>query len=274
MSRLLVSVRSVHEAEGAVAGGASVLDVKEPRRGSLGRSDPGTWKGVRQAIPHAFPVSAALGELREWTRQEGPQIAAESWADLAFCKVGLARAGLSWRSDWSELRQRTAGERRPRWVAVCYADWLEAQAPSPADLLEETVSHPEIAGVLIDTWNKAHRFFPNRSWEDLARIVRASGRFLAVAGGLDLASIPRLANLAPDIVAVRGAACVGGNRGAAIDPARVETLARVVARLPSPQLDPFASCLDDQSSGRDQPQPLMSPSRSGPPGPGGAHRRN
>ena len=39
MTRLLVSVRSVEEAEAALAGGADLIDVKEPTRGSLGRAD-------------------------------------------------------------------------------------------------------------------------------------------------------------------------------------------------------------------------------------------
>ena len=39
MTRLLVSVRSAAEAEAALSGGASVIDVKEPTRGALGRAD-------------------------------------------------------------------------------------------------------------------------------------------------------------------------------------------------------------------------------------------
>ena len=38
-SRLLVSVRSAAEAEIALHGGADLIDVKEPTRGSLGRAD-------------------------------------------------------------------------------------------------------------------------------------------------------------------------------------------------------------------------------------------
>ena len=39
LARLLVSVRSPVEAQAAVAGGAGIIDVKEPSRGSLGRAD-------------------------------------------------------------------------------------------------------------------------------------------------------------------------------------------------------------------------------------------
>src|SRR5262249_6225382 len=39
MPRLLVSVRDVREAEAALAGGADLIDIKEPAHGPLGRAD-------------------------------------------------------------------------------------------------------------------------------------------------------------------------------------------------------------------------------------------
>ncbi|HKB38458.1 MAG TPA: (5-formylfuran-3-yl)methyl phosphate synthase, partial [Gemmataceae bacterium] len=63
--QLLVSVRSAREAEAALAGGADVIDVKEPRRGPLGRADNAVLRAVLVAIAGRRPVSAALGELIE-----------------------------------------------------------------------------------------------------------------------------------------------------------------------------------------------------------------
>jgi uncharacterized protein (UPF0264 family) len=54
-----------------------------------------------------------------------------------------------------------------------------------------------------------------------------------IAGSLGLDTIPHLEPFAPDIVAVRGAACVGGDRRAGIDPLRVAGLAKVAADLPA-----------------------------------------
>ena len=42
MAELLVSVRSLGEAQAALVAGAAVIDVKEPLRGSLGRADDAT----------------------------------------------------------------------------------------------------------------------------------------------------------------------------------------------------------------------------------------
>src|SRR5437016_5096196 len=69
MTQLLVSVRSAAEAEAALAGGAQVIDVKEPLRGALGRADDAAIAAVVEAVAGRCPVSAALGELREtcWT---------------------------------------------------------------------------------------------------------------------------------------------------------------------------------------------------------------
>ena len=49
MTRLLVSVRNGQEAEAALAGGAHVIDVKEPARGSLGRADETTLRSWRRS---------------------------------------------------------------------------------------------------------------------------------------------------------------------------------------------------------------------------------
>ena len=53
-----------------------------------------------------------------------------------------------------------------------------------------------------------------------------------IAGSLGPDTIPHLEPFAPDIVAVRGAACVGGDRRAGIDPVRVARLAKAAAALP------------------------------------------
>ncbi|HEV3164614.1 MAG TPA: (5-formylfuran-3-yl)methyl phosphate synthase, partial [Isosphaeraceae bacterium] len=72
MAGLLVSVRSVEEAQRALAGGAAVIDIKEPARGPLGQADPEIWQAVREAVPPHLPVSAALGELIDWQDDNRP----------------------------------------------------------------------------------------------------------------------------------------------------------------------------------------------------------
>src|SRR5947209_3237758 len=127
MADLLVSVRSAGEARAALAGGATVIDVKEPDRGPLGRADVAVWRDVREAVPPEVPVSVALGELRDWRGIEGP--GREAFAGLTYRKLGLAGSGPGWAEEWSRLRD--AWGAGPPWIAVAYADWIEADAPHP-----------------------------------------------------------------------------------------------------------------------------------------------
>jgi (5-formylfuran-3-yl)methyl phosphate synthase len=226
MAGLLVSVRSAAEARAAVAGGASVVDVKEPDRGPLGRSTVGTWRDVREAVPRSILVSVALGELRDW---EGPEeVGPSAFEGIAFCKLGLAGAGPRWMADWAAIRRAEAAG--TRWVAVAYADWRVAGAPDPEAVLGAALDAPDCAGVLVDTWDKSRvspleASPPWSSWVDRAH---RAGRFVALAGGLDLAAIARLAPLRPDLFAVRGAACHGSDRRGTVDADRVEELVRAV----------------------------------------------
>ena len=224
MASLLVSVRSAAEARAAVEGGAGFVDVKEPSRGPLGRADYDVWAAVLAAVPHGTPVSVALGEIGEWG-DERPDPA--RFHGFSFRKLGLAGAGPGWAESWARLRRRWGDG--PSWVAVVYADWQRADAPPPDHVLDAALACDDCAGVLIDTWDKSRPSPVDLGWSRWFDRARRGGRLTALAGGLDAPAIVRLAPLRPDVVAVRGAACAGGDRDAPVDPARVADLARAVA---------------------------------------------
>ncbi|HEX8202726.1 MAG TPA: (5-formylfuran-3-yl)methyl phosphate synthase, partial [Isosphaeraceae bacterium] len=221
MAGLLVSVRSADEARAALAGGAMVIDVKEPGRGALGRADVAVWDAVRRAVPPEVPVSVALGELREWRGVAAPDPGA--FEGIAYRKLGLAGSGAGWADEWAGLlRSWGIG---PPWVAVAYADWDAAGAPPPGDVLEVATALG-CAGLLVDTWDKSRPGSLDLSWLALVRRAQAAGRFVALAGGLDAGAIARLAPLCPELFAVRGAACGRGERRGTIEAPRVARLVR------------------------------------------------
>jgi (5-formylfuran-3-yl)methyl phosphate synthase len=216
-----------------VAGGAAIIDVKEPRLGSLGRADFDVWQGVRASVPSHVTVTVALGELADCL-SAAPIVAPPSaWSGIGFQKLGLAGAPANWVQQWRELRRRlgAALDTSPNWVAVVYTDWQAACAPAPDAVISACASADDCRGVLFDTWDKSRAGAINRKLQRWAKRVREAGRFVAVAGGLDETTIPQLAELEPDIVAVRGAACRGGDRLAAIDADRVALLAKTVCEL-------------------------------------------
>lgn len=246
VARLLVSVRSEIEALAALAGGAAIIDVKEPSRGSLGMAPCSTWRQIREAMPPPVIVSVALGELREWTGSTAEVVPGACWDGIAFRKVGLAGSGTAWREHWRDLRGRMDAELesvnadgRPSWVAVVYLDWEAARAPAPVAVIDEAAAIPDCAGVLFDTWDKARRVEFDPTWASWIGRAKASGRFVALAGSLDEAKIRRLLPLGPDIFAVRGAACAAGDRNGPIDPGRVARL--VLAARQDSQASPMSN---------------------------------
>src|SRR6476620_4190786 len=101
---LLVSVRSAVEALAALAGGADVIDVKEPSQGSLGAADDNTISAVVRAVAGRAPVSAALGELVDLIGSPNGEGARPLVDGVSLFKTGLARCGSL--SDWQTHWQR------------------------------------------------------------------------------------------------------------------------------------------------------------------------
>jgi uncharacterized protein (UPF0264 family) len=236
VAQLLVSVRSASEAVAALAGGAAIIDVKEPLRGALGRAEVSVWREVRTVVPLEIPVSVALGELNEWFALEPgePPLDLASQGDagsgITLAKLGFSHAGADWPERWRRVRQRlaeTAGW-SPGWVAVVYLDWEAARAPDPEAVIQAAVEVPECPGVLFDTWEKSRRIRirldTDRGWQRRIARVKESSRFVALAGSLDAQALQRLRPLEPEVFAVRSAACRGGDRLAEIDPNRVARL--------------------------------------------------
>src|SRR5262249_6741022 len=146
---------------------------------------------------------------------------------FAYRKLGLARSGSGWAERWARLRR--TGQGRASWIAVAYADWERASAPAPDAILDAAIAAGDCVGVLVDTWDKLRAGAVDLAWLPFFIRAREAGLLTALAGRLDADAIARLAPLRPDIVAVRGAACSGGDRDATIDSRRVAELAQAAS---------------------------------------------
>ena len=254
ISRLLVSVRNAEEALMAVRGGADIVDVKEPSKGSLGRPSLENLRAVadvlKQQQQHVdrvrfepVPLSIALGEVQEWSEPSahfGSDFAGESTTlGIEYCdaickaiselqpsymKLGLSevaaagwQGGGRWWNPWIDVRCRFSGDHE--WVAVAYADHQRAQAPTPDDVLEAALE-TNCSILLIDTFVKDGTnlldWLPVGKISSLRKATAAHGLQLALAGRVTLIDLPLLLPLQPDIIAVRGAVCKSGERTAAV----------------------------------------------------------
>src|SRR3954453_17212600 len=136
---LLVSVRNTEEALQALEGGADVVDVKEPNRGSLGAAELATIQAIARAVDGRAQGTAAMGELVEQSESQFVDETVLHDDGISLFKIGLSQCGA--RRDWRTLWSNAIGQMATRFpnarpVAVVYADWQAAKAPPPLDVLE------------------------------------------------------------------------------------------------------------------------------------------
>jgi uncharacterized protein (UPF0264 family) len=224
---LLVSVRNAFEAQIALAVGVDIVDVKEPRAGSLGAAGIAAVGDVLRTVGDLRPVSVALGELAELpTKADGNLCDGR----VAFAKIGLAKCAAwpGWirelESAFSLLPDQTGR------VAVVYADYEVAQSPRPAEVLEIGESLG-CRAALLDTYDKRGpglmRLWEAREIAQWIHSAKCAGMQAVVAGQLSMEDCRTVAAYGPDYVAVRGAVC-WPDRCGEIDAGRITQLRNVV----------------------------------------------
>lgn len=217
--RLLVSVRNVTEARAAIVGGADVIDVKEPTAGALGRATTSVMQDIAGVVATSpgMPCSVALGELLDIQTESKPIVIPES---VRWVKVGLSGCAQApdWPRRWTDLRQRM--NRNVGWIAVAYADAEAAQSPPLSVVLDAAVS-TGCAGLLVDTFTKSAGslldYCALDELQDLIASAQQAGLIVALAGRVQMADLPALVALRPDLIAVRSAVCRYTDRLAAVD---------------------------------------------------------
>jgi hypothetical protein len=234
---MLVSVVSADEVGAAVAGGADIIDVKNPREGSLGASPPHVIRRVRQLTPTRLPVSAAIGDAPDL-----PGMAALAAAGAATCGVDFVKVGLMGSREPGAARAllaavcRAARQQDPavRIMATAYAD-ADAVGALPPLELPAVAAAAGADGCMLDTARKgAGTLLTVLGQEALESFVTQShraGLLCALAGSLREEDVPRIAALGPDIVGFRSAVCGGDRLEGRVD---AEAVRRLKARTAAP----------------------------------------
>jgi (5-formylfuran-3-yl)methyl phosphate synthase len=223
---MLTSVMNVAEAKLALAGGAEVIDIKDARLGALGAAslEESTQiiKAVR-ALKAEVPISATVGDLPMQANVLCAACVERAALGVDYVKIGLmpgdSLAACIAALSALELPLGT------RLVAVLFAD---IQAPS--DALLKALSNAGFAGVVIDTFDKAHGSLLDHAanWprgETLHSAVKAAREhqlFAGLAGGLGVSDIESLHQTGAAILGFRGALCAETKRAASLQLANVK----------------------------------------------------
>jgi uncharacterized protein (UPF0264 family) len=242
--KILISPACLEEAEAAIAGGADIIDVKNPAEGSLGASFPWVIRRVAELIAgRPVLLSATLGDL-----PAKPGTAALAALGAIQSGARYIKAGLYGTRDEAEARAvmravtRTCRETDAALlpVAAGYADYRRFGGLDPQTIVR-VARDSDAALVMLDTAIKdGATLFDALDEAELAAFAsaaRAAGLGVALAGSVGLRHLAALRRVGADVIGIRGAVCRGGDRRGTIDAALVKDfIAR--ARVPGEGMSP------------------------------------
>ncbi len=202
----LASVTSSEEALVALAGGADMIDAKDPSLGAYGALPMPVVQAIRHVTSARIPVSATIGDgTREQLLAAAQAMARQT--GCTFIKVALTRdhdvAALI-----ADLGALNLGQ--TRLVGMLLADqdpdWSMIAAMAKAGFVGAMLDTADkSAGALLDVCDAA-------ALSHFITTTRQAGLFAGVAGSLRLSHVADLVRLKPNVIGFRGALCVGANR--------------------------------------------------------------
>jgi uncharacterized protein (UPF0264 family) len=235
--KLLISPKNEKEALEAIAGGADIIDVKNPEEGPLGANFPWVIKRIRQITPVDIEVSCTLGEAPNLPGSMALAALGAATTGVNYIKAGLY--GLKTVEEAVHLMRsvtKAAQEYNPS-IKVVVSGYADASRISTVDPL----AVPEIAYeaqadiAMLDTAIKDGKsLFTFLTKPQLQRFVDAAhsyGLKAALAGSLQKEDLPVVCALGVDVVGLRGAACTLSDRvNGQITREKVHDIVEVVKR--------------------------------------------
>lgn len=216
--QLLVSAINIEEAKEALKGGADILDVKNPKEGSLGASFPWIIKQISDYANNKTVVSTTIGDVPYKPGTVSLAALGSAVSGSNYVKVGLYGT----RNYQEALEVMNAVVKTVKEyddtitvVACGYADAKQIGSVLPEDIPKVAVnSNSDVA--MLDTYQKdGRRLTDFLNKEELSQFTKQThdyGLEVALAGSVNKKDIQLLEEIDCDIMGVRGCVCTGGDR--------------------------------------------------------------
>jgi uncharacterized protein (UPF0264 family) len=151
--KLLISPKNEAEALEAIAGGADIIDVKNPNEGPLGANFPWVIKRIRQITPANVEVSCTIGELPNLPGSLSLAALGAATTGVDYVKAGLC--GLKIPEEATRLMRnvvKAAKEHSPtvKVVAAGYADAARISTVDPL-LVPKIAQEAQADIAMLDT---------------------------------------------------------------------------------------------------------------------------
>jgi len=237
--KLLVSVVDKTEALDSIKGGADIIDVKNPKEGSLGANFPRVIRQVKEVTPENLEVSATIGDLPNLPGTASLAALGAAASGVDYVKAGLFGVKTCEEATalMTEVVKAVKGyDGGVKTIASGYADFRTVGCVNPLEL--PTVAYNAGAdGVLVDVKIKDGKtnlfsFLTDENLKELVNKAHEYNLLVALAGSLDTQDIPRVYSLGADIIGVRGAVCSKKDRVAGkLEIEKVASFAEEIRKL-------------------------------------------
>jgi (5-formylfuran-3-yl)methyl phosphate synthase len=229
--KLLVSPMSVEEAIISEHGGADIIDVKNPREGSLGANFPWVISDIRSRVKK--PLSATIGDFNYKPGTASLAALGAAVAGAQYIKVGLY--DIHSEAEAFDLlsaivRSVKSYDAKRIVVASAYSDYSRIGSIRPS-ALPAVAKRAGCDVVMVDTGIKDGRstfdFMDDAELRSFVGLAHESGLECALAGSIKFKDIAPIVEMGPDIIGVRGLVC-GGDRSECI---KAELVGKLKAML-------------------------------------------
>jgi len=209
---------NLKEAAEAIAGGADIIDVKNPQEGALGANYPWVIKRIKEITPKNLEVSCTLGDVGNFPGSVSLAALGAASLSVDYIKVGLY--GIKTPQDAIFLLQnvrKAAKDCNPK-IKVAVAGYADAEKIGTVNplMIPEIANKAQVDVAMMDTSVKdGKNLFDHLSIDSLKKFVYLAHDFglkVALAGSLRKQDLPVIYGLGADIAGLRGAACTNNNR--------------------------------------------------------------
>lgn len=222
MTGMLASVNTLAEARLALSAQVDIIDLKEPKAGSLGALPAPLIKDIVDEINRRCLVSCTIGDLPMDAELIYTAVCNAAETGVDYVKIGFLPAAetagvLAKLADLTECVSL---------IAVLFAD----NAPD-FGIIDQLYQY-RFDGVMLDTLDKRKgaltEVMPLPELGSFVHQVRSRRLLCGLAGSLRLQDIPLLLPLMPDYLGFRGALCDSSDRLNACDSQLVKQIRQAI----------------------------------------------
>ncbi|MGV3581129.1 MAG: (5-formylfuran-3-yl)methyl phosphate synthase [Methylophilus sp.] len=206
-TKLLVSVKNVHEASLALQAGVDFIDLKDPEVGALGSLDDEISKEIIRSVNKMAVISATIGEYHR--HQQAVLDAIDTKISMGVDIVKLSITHHFKDVIFLQNLEKIIFEQDVKLVAVMFADEMMdfSWIPKLANL--------GFYGVMLDTSNKKQNLLSSVSEGQIQAFVNDCKSYhlqMGLAGSLRVEYIDNLIKYSPDYIGFRSGVCVNFQR--------------------------------------------------------------